>query len=241
MSYVIGLDLGQAADPSALAVLEREEKVAAGGAAEAHHACRALKRWPLGTSYPSIVKDVGEVLGKPGLGGAALVVDATGVGRPVVDLLRQANLPAQLVPVVITAGLSESRHDAGYWHVAKTVLISAVQVPLQQRRLKFARGLKETAVLVRELENYRTKITAAANETFSAREGEHDDLVLALALACWWGERMPNWGPEAFGYDTSGSLVERMLRKYGCAPEGAGEKDIYGNRRPEAQPWERTF
>jgi len=27
------------------------------------------------------------------------------------------------------------------------------------------------------------------NETFNAREGEHDDLILALALAAWRGER----------------------------------------------------
>ena len=34
------------------------------------------------------------------------------------------------------------------------------------------------------------KITAAANETFEARhEGRHDDLVLAVALAVWAGER----------------------------------------------------
>ena len=32
------------------------------------------------------------------------------------------------------------------------------------------------------------KITAAANDTYNAREGQHDDLVLALALACWAGE-----------------------------------------------------
>ena len=27
-----------------------------------------------------------------------------------------------------------------------------------------------------------------ANEAFAAREGEYDDLVLAVALACWFGE-----------------------------------------------------
>ena len=33
----------------------------------------------------------------------------------------------------------------------------------------------------------------AANETFQAwRAGDHDDLVLAVALACWWAERRGN-------------------------------------------------
>ncbi len=53
-------------------------------------------------------------------------------------------------------------------------------------------------MLVRELENFRVKITAAANETFGAwREGQHDDLVIAVALACWLAEREPRWGPDA--------------------------------------------
>jgi hypothetical protein len=52
--------------------------------------------------------------------------------------------------------------------------------------LKFAQALPETAILCRELENYRMRITASLVETFNAREGAHDDLV--LALACWHGE-----------------------------------------------------
>jgi hypothetical protein len=48
------------------------------------------------------------------------------------------------------------------------------------------------AVLVRELENFRVKITGTANETFEAwREAQYDDLVLAAALACWLAERAP--------------------------------------------------
>ena len=44
--------------------------------------------------------------------------------------------------------------------------------------------------LMQEMRAFRVKITRAANETFGARrEGDHDDLVLAVALAAWWGER----------------------------------------------------
>ena len=39
------------------------------------------------------------------------------------------------------------------------------------------------------------KITLAANETFSAwRERDHDDLVLAVALASWVGEQEGDGG-----------------------------------------------
>jgi len=185
--YFLGLDLGQAADWSALAVLERTEMPVC-----AKHAwqfgCRGLKRWPLGTSYPAIVDNLAAMVQKSPLRNAHLVIDGTGVGRPVVDMFIKAKLPVKLVPVLITAGSHYSFHD-GYHHVAKVVLISTLIVQLQERRLRFANALPETATLVKELQNYRVKITPAANEVFNAREGAHDDLLLALALACWKGER----------------------------------------------------
>jgi hypothetical protein len=49
----------------------------------------------------------------------------------------------------------------------------------------------ETKILVRELGTFSVKITSAANETFESwRERDHDDLVLAVALAAWGAEYM---------------------------------------------------
>jgi hypothetical protein len=60
---------------------------------------------------------------------------------------------------------------------------------LQGRRLHTSRGLEHAARLVKELENFRVKITAAMKEQFeSVREGLYDDLVLATAMAAWAGE-----------------------------------------------------
>jgi hypothetical protein len=45
-------------------------------------------------------------------------------------------------------------------------------------------------LLVKELDNFKVKVTVAANETFESwREKDHDDLVLATAIAAWLGER----------------------------------------------------
>jgi len=79
--------------------------------------------------------------------------------------------------------------------VPKKELVTCLQVVMQSRRLRIARGLHEAALLVRELQQFQVKITTAANETFGVwREGQHDDLVLAVALACWWAERCPPLG-----------------------------------------------
>ncbi len=70
-------------------------------------------------------------------------------------------------------------------------LVSVLQVLFQSRRLQVARRLPMASVLVKELENFRVKITVNANETFESwRERDHDDLVLAVAMATWLGERV---------------------------------------------------
>ena len=192
-SYIVGLDLGQSYDPSALCVLQRS--VVFDPAIKArltHFACPWLQRWPLGVSYVTIAADVEKLLAKPPLVGCDLVIDASGVGRPVYDLFRQKRLRANLAGVIITAGLNESKPiGQPFFHVAKVILISTCQVALQQRRLQFAASLPEVPTLVKEFQDYRVKITPAMNEVFNARVGANDDLLLAVALAAWYGERHP--------------------------------------------------
>ena len=59
-----------------------------------------------------------------------LAVDGTGVGRPVVDLLRRAGLGCPMLPVMITGGDAEG-HSDGYYKVPKRDLIVGLQVLLQ--------------------------------------------------------------------------------------------------------------
>jgi hypothetical protein len=62
----------------------------------------------------------------------------------------------------------------------------------QTQKLKVVLDVSAAVSLVEELLNFQVKITASANETFGTwREGRHDDLVLAVAVAAWAGESMP--------------------------------------------------
>jgi len=149
-----------------------------------------MQRWPLGTDYPTIVRDVADLLNTHPLNRAQiqLVVDATGVGAAVVDLLRQSDMD-WLVAVTIHAG-NAATFDGRTASVPKRDLIGAVSVVLEQRRLQIARALRDADALERELQNFRRRITPAGSETMSSwRERDHDDLVLALALAVWYRER----------------------------------------------------
>jgi hypothetical protein len=187
--YFIGLDLGQTADPSAAAVLQRQPPEA-----KPSYHVRLMKRFPLGTPYTSIVTDMVKLCNTaPFKDACQLVVDQTGVGRPVVDMFRAAASMPRVVPVTITGGHTATfREEDRSFHVPKKDLVGCLQVLLQARRLLVAADLRDAELLVKELGNFRVKITAAANETFGAwREGQHDDLVLAVALAAWLADRAP--------------------------------------------------
>ena len=224
MTFFLGLDLGQAADPTALAVLERQmppavpppprrERVMVidglrhsimpdpppdpAGVAAFH--CRHLERLKLGTPYPAVADHVARVLDTPALrGGTELVVDATGVGRPVVDMLRQRGLECRAI--TITGG-DQAAFEPGGWRVPKRDLVGAVQVLLQTERLKFAAEIPAVPILVQEFMAFRVKIDPlTAHDSYGSwRDGAHDDMVLAVAIAAWWGLRWHEPAPFRHG------------------------------------------
>ena len=172
--YFTGLDLGQLSDFSALVVVERAHATRL----EVQH----IVRWHLGTSYPQIVSDVKQLFSRPPLQGSPLIVDGTGVGVAVVDLFELADIDADLRAYSITAGLKP-----GDGTVPKKDLVGAVQVALGTKELKIAPHLPLADVLVKELQNFRVKVTEDRNETFGSwRDGDNDDVVLSLALALWY-------------------------------------------------------
>jgi hypothetical protein len=116
-----------------------------------------------------------------------LVLDLTGVGRPVADLFNSEGL--RPVKVNITAGSAETISDRGVHHVAKLLLVSTVQTLLHDGRLQIQKDLPEAPILKLELEDFRASVTDSGRWTFGARSGAHDDLVLALALALWRASR----------------------------------------------------
>ncbi len=192
--FIIGVDLGQARDYTAICILERFEELT-GEAAKGRwttavrYAMPHLERPPLGTSYPDIIERLKEMIAQlPAHKRLKIVVDRTGVGRPVVDLMRKEKL--SVIPVTITAGTSVTGGALVGYSVPKRELVSNLAILLQADRLKISNALLGAARLVEELQNFKMKITLAGNETYEAwRESDHDDLVIATAMACWYGEK----------------------------------------------------
>ncbi len=192
--FIIGVDLGQARDYTAIAVLERFEELTGKAAkgrwlTQVRYEMPHLERPPLGTSYPDIIERLKELIARlPDHKRLKIVVDRTGCGRPVVDLMRKEKL--SVIPVTFTAGGSVTGSTYGGYNVPKRELVSNLAIILQAGRLKISPELPEAPQLVEELQNFKAKVTLAGNDTYEAwRESDHDDLVLAAAMAAWYGEK----------------------------------------------------
>jgi hypothetical protein len=187
-TFFVGLDLGKKHDPAAVAVVERMERGRAFQGPEFHRlGVRHVERVPLGTPYPRVVERVRQIVQSAQLRGrCALAVDATGVGEPVVDLLRAARLGCELCAVTITSGEYQHSRGASAWSVPKRDLIAHVQVLLERDELRIARRMPDVGSLVRELLDMQSTTTSSGHRRLGADGyGQHDDLVIAVALACW--------------------------------------------------------
>lgn len=189
--FIISADLGQANDYTAISILERIIKgkgiLGEVRQGERRYHLRHLERPPRGTEYPAIVDRLIGLYQSKQLGPCkkAVVIDFTGVGRPVYDLMERKGFDMSLNAISITGGdkAIEARH--GRYNVPKRDLVTNLQVMLQNDEMKIAPGLKEAGALIEELTNFQVKITASGHDIYGGRSGVHDDLVLSVAMAAW--------------------------------------------------------
>lgn len=206
------------------------------GQTAGHYNIVHLERLALGTAYTDIpgrlqtidarirqqwvAMAVEQELAEVGRAGSSLidapidvVIDGTGVGRPVLDLIAEAGVEA--VAITIHGGDQVIRVHGREFRVPKRDLVGAVQSAMQARRLRAAEALPDWPVLKGELSNFKARISLSGHDSYGAgddwREGNHDDLVLAVALGVWWGEngeRPPFLDPAivaAWGYLPGGA------------------------------------
>jgi hypothetical protein len=190
MSFYVGLDLGQSADYTALAVVE--------DTSPGLH-LRHLERYQLRTPYTDIADNVARLVRDPLLSQRRkpeLIVDETGVGKAVVDMFRERKLYFR--PVTITGGdvarEGQVKERGKSYRVPKRDIVGALEVPFHNGTLKVAGDLELWPTLRQELLSFRRKVSlATGHDSYEHwRESDHDDLVLACALACWWARRVAN-------------------------------------------------
>jgi hypothetical protein len=217
MSRILsGLDLGQVTDYAAFVLAEcsaiPDPDPDRKGYTLNRYDVRHIHRWDLGTKYTQIVEDLKTwYSAKPELPNTTLLVDATGCGRPVVDMLTESTLLADVRAYTITHGFTEGEYKDGHGTVPKLHLCGASQAALQQRRVRYADGLPLGPVLERELETFQVNVTSDRNEQFASwREKDNDDCVLALALCLWYGEKIGCGGGD---YVLPTSTIDEQIKE----------------------------
>ena len=211
--YFVGLDLGQSNDYSACAILEQELKLPqympmqtsrsiikgpfihppepiTPSVIDNTYLLRYLKRFKLGTPYPYIVQHVFELMQEPELVRyGRLIVDKTGVGAPVVDMLKAKKL--RPIAIVITGGYHvTTRPGTNEYHVPKADIVSAFAILYHSKRLRMSGKLEEIETLHKEVMNFGYKIHEHGYVSYGAEgAGENDDLVLSVALPAWYALR----------------------------------------------------
>lgn len=205
----VGVDLGQSADPTSVAVLERvreeltpathewlnslphehrKERLAEyrGGMAPDRFNLRLLEQAPLGEPYPAQAQRLKRILAREQIARhePRVWIDYTGVGRAVFDIFKQERVP-RVVPVTITFAGEAGPNGRGGHSVPKIELVSRLQALMHTGKLYMPDTLPLAKVFRRELLDFRVSYTDVGNARFGAREGAHDDLILAVALAAY--------------------------------------------------------
>lgn len=191
--YFIGIDLGQAQDYTAICVIERAEIITGPRSHMTYEwprdrvlTVRHLERFPLGTPYPDIIQAICRLARNPIIAGnSQIIIDGTGVGAPVIDMLRRER-PGPIIHTVIFTGGTGYKRIGDTHHVPRSEVLGRLESAFHNRRLNISRHLPYSQNLFLELQTLRRKFKGTGIETIQPeRDADHDDLVFATALAHW--------------------------------------------------------
>lgn len=190
--YWLGVDLGQSQDYTALTILldeclpewESGHKQILGPRRRTVVHADKFK----GVSYPDIVAHVLRTMSNEKLRGKVrLIVDGSGLGRVVSDLLTDASVPHTAIQMV--AGQNWARKGR-YVNVGKTLLLENLSVMFATGDLSFVADLPLRQDILHELETFQLEMTAAGNQVITQGKvgTHHGDLAISLAIAAFASE-----------------------------------------------------
>lgn len=192
--YWLGVDLAQAQDNTALVCVHDECLPLWGGGSR--QVLGPRKRTIVfadkfkGVSYPDVVSHViRTMLKEPLRGRARLVIDASGLGRVVSDLLFEQRVEHHAIQM--TVGQNWVKKDR-YVNVGKTLLLETLSLLFATGDLTFAHDLPLRGDILAELETFQLEMTAAGNQVITQGKSgaHHGDLAIALAAACFASEHL---------------------------------------------------
>jgi hypothetical protein len=204
-AYYVALDLGYSRDHAALVIVEyRPVPTGTRDAATYQFLYRRelrlvhVERFRLRTGFPQLLARLDHLCNHPHLAhNTQLLVDVT--SQPMLaQMIREARLPVNLIPVTITAG-DQVAVSGSNRSVPKKILVSCLELVFEKALLRAAAGMAQADLIRDELRQFERTSSRGGKLKYGAGAG-HDDLVMALAMAVWWAwtnRRHLLSGPEA--------------------------------------------
>mgnify|MGYP000282918183 CR=1 FL=1 len=158
----MGLDLGKLRDQSVLAAVEKRSSGVIG--------LLFLRAFDVGTPYSRVVAEVARAFRLAGA--VKLVIDRSGVGEAIFERLSSELGEGALLGFRFTAD-------------SKAELLSNLKLLMEAGRLR----LPYHRPLLSQLTSITCELTSSGRLRIEHPPRGHDDMVMALALACWGAER----------------------------------------------------
>ncbi len=194
--HIVSLSLGTVAEPNALVMVQpRTEFKESGGDrwsrdSKNYFDVTWIERFPAGRPIPAVVARACELISDKRLAdNYSLLLDITSTGAAPARAFEGRGIYPALVDLTNTA---EAQQAGSSLRVPLRDVIGAAQMVFQTARLKVAKELDLAETLVADLTAFDPKPVA---RNMDLRGGRNADLVFALAVALWWGDRL-TWGDE---------------------------------------------
>jgi hypothetical protein len=191
---IIAADFGRANDRTVITMIERYSQI--GGLTHPNDEYRVVFNYVINmirvferTPYPAIVRTIATFFDNHRIkANGSLVVDATGVGTALVDMLDEKDLNP--ISVTITGGQQLVAHDYFHYSVPKQELVTNFVVCLQSAILKIAEGTKNAELLLEELNNFGYMVNKKSGTASygNMTEDVHDDAVMSAAIGMWYAK-----------------------------------------------------
>jgi len=181
--FILSLDPAQIRDWSALSATE---VIWNNSDRSFHYQLRNIERRQ-SLPYPEIVdwtiKAFRTKAFREGSFGPILTLDTTGVGVAIKDMIRKGGL--RPISITITSGNSHT-HTGLEHNVGKLRLVSKFLSVFDAGKFLIP-SIKAPAFieLQKELRAFRADMSAKGYARFEAEQGEHDDMVLSIAMSVW--------------------------------------------------------
>lgn len=191
--YIISIDIAKKEDRTVIAIGQKANEFTGDGRVTSFLNVLDMQMIEH-LSYPDLARYIKRLdLNADLHGNNDLLVDSTGVGEAVCDLLEDIGLSPERI--IFTGGdtsrISGQKNAAGFitrmqTNVPKHELVDTLQMCLQERRIRLAEGIPFEQDIRKQFSHFVGVMSKSKNMIYNNDSDDvHDDIVCAMAMMAW--------------------------------------------------------